>query len=67
MTKQREETTDDDVQYVLNIYNKHGAIERAQKYADNLIKQTYDIIEEIPTDNKAVFRDIANFMAQRMT
>ena len=67
MTKQRDETTDDDVQYVLNIYNKHGAIDHAQKYADDLIKQTYDIIDEIPTDNKAVFRDIANFMAQRMT
>ncbi len=67
MTKRREETTDDDVQSVLNIYNKHGAIENAQKYADDLIKQTYDIIDEIPTDNKAVFRDIANFMAQRMT
>jgi len=67
MTKQREETTDDDVQSVLNIYNKHGAIEHAQVYADDLIKQTYDIIDEIPTDNKAVFRDIANFMAQRMT
>jgi geranylgeranyl pyrophosphate synthase len=67
MTKQREETTDDDVQSVLNIYNKHGAIEHAQEYADDLIKQTYDIIDEIPTDNKAVFRDIANFMAQRMT
>ena len=67
MSKQREETTDDDVQSVLNIYNKHGAIEHAQVYADDLIKQTYDIIDEIPTDNKAVFRDIANFMAQRMT
>ena len=67
MAKQRDETTDDDVQYVLNIYNKHGAIDHAQKYANDLIKQTYDIIDEIPTDNKSVFRDIANFMAQRMT
>ena len=67
MTKQRGETTDDDVKHVLDIYNKYGAIDHAQKYADHLIKQTYNIIDEIPTDNKAVFKDIANFMSQRMT
>jgi geranylgeranyl pyrophosphate synthase len=67
MTKQREDTTDDDVKHVLDIYNKYGAIDHAQKYADDLIKQTYDIIDEIPANNKTVFRDIANFMAQRMT
>jgi geranylgeranyl pyrophosphate synthase len=67
MTKQRDDTTDDDVKHVLDIYNKYGAIDHAQKYADDLIKQTYDIIDEIPANNKTVFRDIANFMAQRMT
>ena len=67
MTKQREDTTDDNVQCVLDIYNRYSAIDHAQKYADDLIKQTYDIIDEIPTNNKTVFKDIANFMSQRMT
>ena len=67
MTKQREKTTEDDVKCVLDIYNRYGAIDHAQEYADDLIKQTYKIIDEIPTDNKTVFKDIANFMAQRMT
>ena len=67
MMKQREDTTDDNVQYVLDIYNRYGAIDHAQKYANDLIKQTYDIIDEIPTTNKTVFKDIANFMSQRMT
>lgn len=67
MAKQREETTDDDVQCIMEIYNKYGAINHAQKYADDLITQTYKIIDEIPIDNKAVFKDIANFMTQRVT
>ncbi|MHC4269856.1 MAG: polyprenyl synthetase family protein [Planctomycetota bacterium] len=67
MAKQREKTTEDDVKHVLDIYNRYEAIDHAQKYADDLIKQTSQIIEEIPTNNKTVFKDIANFMAQRMT
>jgi geranylgeranyl pyrophosphate synthase len=67
MAKQREMTTEADVKHVLDIYNRYGALDHAQKYADDLIKQTSQIIDEIPTNNKAVFKDIANFMAQRMT
>ncbi|MCP4976835.1 MAG: hypothetical protein GY931_11795, partial [Maribacter sp.] len=67
MAKQREKTTEADVNHVLDIYNRYGAIDHAQKYADDLIKQTSQIIDEIPTNNKTVFKDIANFMAQRMT
>ncbi len=67
MAKQREKTTEADVKRVLDIYNKYGAIDHAQKYADDLIKQTSQIIDEIPTNNKTVFKDIASFMAQRMT
>ncbi len=67
MAKQRDLTTETDVKRVLDIYNRYGAIEHAQKYADNLIEQTSQIIDEIPTNNKTVFKDIASFMAQRMT
>jgi geranylgeranyl pyrophosphate synthase len=67
MAKQREKTTEADVKHVLDIYNRYGAVDYAQKYADDLIKQTSQIIDEIPTNNKTVFKDIANFMAQRMS
>ena len=65
--KQREDTTEEDVKQILDIYNKYGAIDHAQTYADNLIKQTNSIIDEIPINNKTVFKEIANFMAQRMS
>ncbi len=67
MAKQREETTENDIKHVLEIYKKYGVMDCAQKYADDLIKQTYNIIDDIPTNNKTVFKDIANFMTQRMT
>ncbi|ODS31118.1 MAG: short chain isoprenyl diphosphate synthase [Candidatus Scalindua rubra] len=67
MAKQREETTENDIKHVLEIYKKYGVMDCAQKYADDLIKQTYNIIDDIPTNNKTVFKDIANFMTQRMS
>ncbi|MGQ3683792.1 MAG: polyprenyl synthetase family protein [Candidatus Loosdrechtia sp.] len=67
MVKSRDETTDSDVAVVLDIYKKYHAIEYAQNYAQNLVQQAYEIIDEIPVENKAVFKEIASFMAQRMS
>jgi geranylgeranyl pyrophosphate synthase len=65
MAKPRESTTDDDIKWVLNLYDKYGVKEYAQNYAEDLIKEAYKTIEELPVDNKDIFREIANFMAQR--
>ena len=67
MAKQREETTEADVKQVMEIYKKYNAIDHAQKYAEDLIKQADSIIDGIPINNKTVFKEIANFMTQRMT
>ncbi len=67
MAKERKETTEADVKQVLEIYKKYNAIDHAQKYAEDLIKQAYSIIDGIPINNKTVFKEIANFMTQRMT
>jgi len=32
-----------------------------------LIKQSYNTIDEIPVENKTVFKEIASFMANRMS
>lgn len=67
MLKPRDETTDADIQWVLDVYNKYGAIQHAQKFADNLVEQAYKTIDEIPVENKMIFKEIASFMAQRMS
>jgi geranylgeranyl pyrophosphate synthase len=67
MAKQREETTEADVKQVMEIYKKYNAIDHAQRYAEDLIKQTNSIIDGMPINNKTVFKEIASFMTQRMT
>ncbi|OHB42407.1 MAG: hypothetical protein A3G70_00475 [Planctomycetes bacterium RIFCSPLOWO2_12_FULL_39_13] len=67
MLKSRDETTDGDIKSVLEVYNKYNAMKHAQYYAENLIKQAYKTIDEIPVEDKTVFKEIASFMAQRMS
>ncbi len=67
MLKPRDETTDDDIQLALAVYKKYDAIKYAQDYADNLIRQSYNTIDEIPVENKTIFKEIASFMANRMS
>ncbi len=67
MSKPREGTIDSDIKWVLDVYKKYNAIKYAQDYAEDLIKQAYKTIDEIPVEDKTVFREIASFMAQRMS
>lgn len=67
MLKPRDETTDNDIKWVLDTYKKYHAIQYAQDYAEDLVKQAYKTIDEIPVENKTVFKEIASFMAQRMS
>jgi len=67
MLKPREETTDGDIRWVIRLYEEYNAMQYAQDYAENLVQQAYETIEEIPVDDKSIFRDIASFMAQRIT
>src|SRR3989337_220134 len=67
MLKPRDETTDNDIKLALEIYKKYNAIKYAQDYAEDLVKQAYRTIDEIPVDDKTVFKEIASFMANRMS
>lgn len=67
MLKPREETTTDDIEWVLDVYRQYDTMRYAQDYAENLVQQAYKTINEIPVDDKTIFRDIASFMAQRLS
>lgn len=67
MLKPREETSNKEVEEVIALYKKYGAIDYAQSYADGLVERAFETIEEIPVEDKAIFREIAQFMAQRKT
>ncbi|MDR4509128.1 MAG: polyprenyl synthetase family protein [Candidatus Brocadiaceae bacterium] len=67
MMKPREETTDNDIQWALELYKKHNVLQYAQGYADKLVIKAYQTIDEIPLEDKTIFKEIANFMARRMS
>jgi geranylgeranyl pyrophosphate synthase len=67
MLKPRDETTGTDIQCVLDIYKKYDAMNYAQEFAENLVRQAYEVIDRIPVDDKTVFKEIASFMARRMS
>ncbi len=67
MLKPREETSDREVEEVIGLYHKYDAIDYAQRYADNLVESAFQTIEGLPIRDKALFRELAQFMAQRKT
>lgn len=65
MRRDRPDTSDDDVQWVISLYEKLGSIEFARSTAERLVEESYETIETIPVDNKQFFRTVARFMAER--
>lgn len=67
MLKPRDETTDQDVRWVMDLYERAGSMAFAQSKAEALVAEAHRTIERIPVSNQAFFRDIASFMASRTT
>lgn len=63
--KERERTNEEEVKQVIQIYEKYGSITFASAKADDLTKQAYDEVKNIPLENKDIFRRIIRFMAER--
>ncbi|HOX39858.1 MAG TPA: polyprenyl synthetase family protein [Candidatus Brocadiia bacterium] len=65
MRRAREETSDDDVRWTIDLYGRTGALDFASGFADNLVRQAFETIERLPVDNKEMFRQIARYMIGR--
>ena len=63
--KDRGATTDQDVAWVITLYERLGSVEYASGEADELVADAFDTIERIPVENKDFFRRAARFMAER--
>jgi len=63
--KDRRQTTEQDVEWVLGLYERLGSVEFAQARAEELVARAFETIERIPVENKAFFRRAARFMALR--
>jgi len=65
LLKSRDETSPDDVQWVIDLYERCGALDYASQRADELVQEAYGVIEELPLASKDFFKQLARFMAER--
>ena len=67
--KSREETTDQDVETVLGLYRRTGALDYAENASRREIETAFEIIDRLPLEGrgKELFRDISQFMVDRQT
>lgn len=67
MGKDRQETTDGDVQDAVDIWERAGSLEYAHQTAEKLTRQALETLEKIPFEDKPYFRQIVRFMTERTT
>lgn len=67
MAKERNQTQEKDVKWVIDLYNKYDSLTHSQNYAENLIKEAYKTIDKLDVKDNTIFKQIADFMVQRST
>jgi len=65
MRKARADTTEDDVAWVRDLYERCGSLEFARRQADELVQRAFASIERIPVADGEFFGRIARYMASR--
>jgi geranylgeranyl pyrophosphate synthase len=67
--KSRDDTTNTDVEAVLDLYRRTGALEFAENASREQIETSFKIIDRLPLESrgKELFRDISQFMVDRQT
>jgi geranylgeranyl pyrophosphate synthase len=67
MRKPREETSDEDVQWVVAHYERCDSIAFAREKADELIRQAHKVLQYLPIEQQPFLRALADYMAARST
>jgi geranylgeranyl pyrophosphate synthase len=65
MKKPRDETTKEDIEWVINLYKKYGTIEFAQQKAEELAEEALEIIDKIDFEKKDLIKKITEFIVSR--
>ena len=65
--KSRDETSADDVGWAIEFFDRAGALDFAQRRAEELIDEGERIIESVPLspEGREVFHAISNYIVQR--
>jgi geranylgeranyl pyrophosphate synthase len=67
MRRDRGATSEEDVRWVMELYERCGSLAFAQAKAESLVGEAHGTIERLPVGDKGFFRDVASFMASRAT
>jgi len=65
LNKPREETTQEDIKEVLNIFEKYRVYEYAENLEEKLLNNAIKAVEQFPEDARYVFTRIAEFIVRR--
>lgn len=67
LRKPREETTEQDVAWVIGLYERCGALAFAQQMADKLIAEALAMLDTLPVEQQPGLRRIITYIAERTT
>ncbi len=65
MGKPRSETTDEDVDYVRELYDELGCIAFAKKEAARLVEAAFESVDRVPVEGTAFLRGLVRYMVER--
>ena len=65
LDKPRDETTDEEVVWVIDKFNSTGAIEYSQNVANKMLKESIEIINNINIESKEELLEVTNFIVKR--
>ncbi len=65
LNKPREETTKEDILWVMELFRKTGAIDRASKKAEDLVENAKKIIQPLPPELREILEAMAEYMIRR--
>ena len=67
MRKPREETTSDDVAWVMALYERSGSMKFAQETADRLVTDAHHAVRHLPESQQQALADLITYIAERKT
>ena len=67
MAKERDDTSVSDVEWVMGLYERSGAIDAARVKADEFVAEATGIIAGLPLNDKTIFHELAGYVAHRRT
>jgi len=65
MRRPRSGTSDDDVAWVMSLYDRCGSLAFARETADKLIRQALKVLEYLPIEQQSALRSLVTHMVER--